>query len=126
VESWEDLSHLRVGVVRGSLLPVKLCKMKGIDAYEANKLEQLFHSLAESRVDAVVHHLQVGLNTAHSVGISVQMSHVLYKEMVYHVLNRKHAALAPKLAKIFTEMLDDGTSARILGKWAGVLPDPVE
>lgn len=126
VDSWEDLSLLRVGVVRGALLPVTLCKMKGIDAYEANNLEQLFHLLSESRVDAVVHHLQVGLNAAHSLGIRVQMSQILHKDMVYHVLNRKHAPLAPELAKIFTEMLEDGTSARILGKWAGMLPDPAD
>nr|WP_321513280.1 transporter substrate-binding domain-containing protein [uncultured Pseudodesulfovibrio sp.] len=126
VSSWEDLTLLRVGVVRGANLPVTICKTKGIDTYEANNLEQLFHLLANSRLDAVVHHLQVGLNTADSLGISVQMSHVLHKEMVYHVLNRKHASLAPKLAKVFMDMLDEGTSTRILGKWAGMLPDPIE
>lgn len=126
IKSWEDLSTLKVGVVRGAQLPVMLCKMKGIGVYEANKLEQLFHSLAEERVDAVVHHLQVGLNAAYSTGIRVQMSSILHKDMVYHVLNRKHATLGPKLAKIFMEMRDEGTSARLLGKWAGMLPDANE
>ncbi|QJB55974.1 transporter substrate-binding domain-containing protein [Pseudodesulfovibrio sp. zrk46] len=126
VNSWEDLTDLRVGVVRGAQLPVTLCKANGIDAYEANKLEQLFRSLEDSRIDAVVHHAQVGLNAANAFGIRVYLSPALHKDMVYHVLNSKHAALAPKLAMIFSEMLDDGTSARILGKWASVLPDPIE
>ncbi|WP_319469955.1 transporter substrate-binding domain-containing protein [uncultured Pseudodesulfovibrio sp.] len=127
IDSWKDISSLRVGIVRGAQLPLQLCKQKGIERYVVgNTLQQVFHMLAESRVDAVVHHLQVGLNTARSIGIPVRMSNVLYRDMVYHVLNRRHAGLAPKLARIFGEMLEDGTSARLLGKWAGMLPEPLE
>lgn len=123
INSWHDLQQVTVGIVRGMVATINKCKRNGIKPYLVNDGQQAFSMLAQGRLDVVFHSYNLGSKLAENLGITVYSSAPLSKNNYYHLLNRKHAALVPKLAKAFEDMLEDGTSARILGKWANLLPE---
>lgn len=123
IESWADLRNLKVGIVLGSMPVGLLCKQNDINPCVTNEISKVFRLLHELKIDAVVHNLHIGRTVAKAHKIPFKTSPVLHKSYMYHLLNRKHAHLAPDLAKIIKEMHEDGTSARLLGKWSILLPE---
>lgn len=124
VKKWDDLRGLRVGVIRGVVLSLNLCEKHGIAPYVVNSIPQAFAMLGAGRLDALVYNLHIGTVVAKSQGLDVYVSKVRHVDMFHHALNSKHADIVPKLSQVFREMLEDGTSEKLLGKWAVALPDP--
>lgn len=121
--SWEELQSLSVGVILGAVTATAQCSEHGIKPHFVKNMAQAFAMLSHARLDVVVANHKLGLFSANSLGIRVYHSQPLHSEALYHVLNRKHADIAPLLSAAFEEMRDDGTTRRLLGDWGVFLPD---
>ena len=122
IDSWDQLHGLRVGVFKGMYLTKRLCDAHGGEAYEVNDVKTAVDMLRMSRLDVFIHG-EIAMKTASErFGVKLYKSPVNHSEFIYHSVNVRHADMAPKLDKALREMLMDGTSARILGEWADILP----
>lgn len=119
----EDLKGLSVGIVRGEISAKELCEENGVTAYPVNSTRQAFIMLSKARLDAVLTTSVLGTLAAEGRGMKVYPSPSLHRNEYYHMLNRKHADFASRLAAVFKEMLKDGTTVRLLGKYAKMAPE---
>jgi len=110
-----------------SLKPYSVAFITGWKMFEANasgarvvnkvdKPEQMFRMLDGGRVDLALYTRADGIALARSMGLaSVAPLFPSLKEVdMYLYLNKKHEALAPKLAQALKDMKADGTYNRIL------------
>jgi len=124
VESWEDLQQYVVGVQRGSLSIKIEAEQTGSQVYLFNSLSGAFNMIGAGRLDLIVMDATMASIMAQALGLeTIYISEPLSTTHSYHTLNRKHEDLVPKLAKAFREMLEDGTTKRLLGKYEAMLPE---
>jgi polar amino acid transport system substrate-binding protein len=110
-----------------SLKPYSVAFITGWKMFEANasgarvvnkvdKPEQMFRMLDGGRVDLALYTRADGIALARSMGLaSIAPLFPSLKEVdMYLYLNKKHEALAPKLAQVLKDMKADGTYNRIL------------
>jgi polar amino acid transport system substrate-binding protein len=110
-----------------SIKPYSVAFITGWKMFEANasgarvvnkvdKPEQMFRMLDGGRVDLVLYTRADGIALVHSMGLaSIAPLFPSLKEVdMYLYLNKKHEALAPKLAQALRDMKADGTYNRIL------------
>ncbi len=110
-----------------SLKPYSVAFITGWKMFEANasgarvvnkvdKPEQMFRMLDGGRVDLALYTRADGIALARSMGLaSIAPLFPSLKEVdMYLYLNKKHEALAPKLAQALRDMKADGTYNRIL------------
>jgi len=85
--------------------------------------DQLFTLLQRDRADVVLYERWQGLARTRALGLQVQvMEPPLVRTPMYLYLNKKHAALVPRVAQALAKLKRDGSYARIhdatLGKYA--------
>jgi len=125
--TWKDLKPLRVGLIRGNRTTLLLLEEHIINFTLFNHYENGLAMLREGRFDVIVDDAMVLSQMADSLGYTnVSYSEPLATGFYYHYVNRVHQRLVPRLARSMRKMLEDGTSARLLGPWAVMLPDPSE
>ncbi len=111
----ESLKPYHVGVIRGwKILERGVAGSRSFIAVADD--EQLFALLDRSRVDVVVIDSTLGLKTVKTMGLKNihLLQPPLYQGYWHPFLNKKYAALAPKIAAALTDMERDGTSQRIV------------
>jgi polar amino acid transport system substrate-binding protein len=114
-QGWESLKPHRVAFINGW----KMFEANASGARSVSKVdqpEQLFRMLDSGRVDIALYTRADGIALARSMGLGaiVPIAPPLKDVDMYLYLNRKHEALAPRLAQALREMKADGSYNRIL------------
>ena len=108
---WRDLEGLRVATVRGLMAlerSVGDLRVRLVDTFA-----ELYPLLGSGQVDAIVAPVdQTELAMARGTRRLVR-GDLLGTFLLYHYLNRRHAALVPRIEPVLKSMLLDGTMARI-------------
>lgn len=123
VMSWSDLRGLRVGIMRGDMIGTIMTRNEGIKAHPVTSLAHGFRMLKADRLDVFVYEQIVGTLQAKALKMdNVIASPPLYRGYTYHALNDRHADLVPQLEKALKDMIEDGTSAKLFGKYLEMMP----
>lgn len=122
VRSWADLRQFRVGLIRGSRTPLLLAQQHGLYITLFNQYKSGLSMLRENRLDVIIDNAEILKNMTAAHDMQVHLSEPLYTTYGYLYFHKKHKALTPKFARILKEMLENGTSRTLLGKWATMLP----
>lgn len=124
INSIADLVPLNPGIMRGDMLSVSMAKRAGIPYTLIDHIDLGFHMLKQRRVKAVLTDNTIGRILARHVNLnSYFVSEELFGATLFHTLNKKHAHLIPRLEKAFRSMLKDGTTKRLAGKYADMIPE---
>lgn len=124
IDSWEDLQQYKVGILRGNRTPYLLAEAHAVDIHLFNTWNSGLAMLQEGRIDVILGMRNIINGAAQRAGVdNVSFSPPLARTYSYHCLHKSHKDLAPRIARSIEEMLKDGTSRRILGKWAVLLPE---
>ncbi|MGB0129160.1 MAG: transporter substrate-binding domain-containing protein [Rhodocyclaceae bacterium] len=117
---WDSLKPYRVAFITGwKMFEANASGAKIVN--KVDKAEQLFQMLDSGRVDLALYTKADGVSLVRNLGLSAiaPVSPALKDVDMYLYLNRKHAALVPKLAQVLREMKADGTYNRILSSVVG-------
>ena len=115
IRSWEDLRGLDVAFITGWKILENNVTARTIT--KVDNAEQLFSLLRFDRVDAVLFDRWGGAHYLATMNLNdaVAQEPPLATKDMYLYLNRRHAALAPRLAQALRDMKTDGSYARIFG-----------
>lgn len=123
IDSLKDLHGLKVGVLRGDLTSTKILRDLHIQEHQFNTLQGGLNSLRQGRLDVLVTHpVMIELSGVADEFSTLHRSVDLHTDQFHHTLNRSHADLAEPLAQAFAEMLEDGTTHRLLLPMRKYLP----
>lgn len=120
--SWSALRPYRVGVIRG--WKIYEDKLRGIvKPVRVNNAEQLFSLLERDRIDIALYERWMGLALIRQRGLVdvTALKPPLATPAVFTYLNKKHAALVPKLAATLRALKADGTYQRMFDETIGPL-----
>lgn len=124
VRTWNDLSQYKVGMLRGERTPYLLAEQTLSEITLYNSRNCGLAMLREGRIDVIVEISLLIEKMAQLMDVEkIYLSEPLIEAYTYHYLNKKHEALAPRLATSLKEMLKDGTSKKLLGKYSSLLPE---
>jgi len=115
ISTWQDLDGLKVGIVSGQLFAED--GTNGFNPIVASDFSQLLSLLAVGRID-----VGIGLRQDYLVmqsdlapkynGIGV-VGEPLFVAPLYHMVHKKHQAVADQLTLVLQSMWEDGTTARL-------------
>lgn len=128
VKTLDDLKNYNTGVPRGHLALMKLARQKGIKLNEFKDLANAFRMMKENRLDLVFMNrtLAEEIVTKLELENKLKISEPVHEVVTYHFVHKRHRTLAPKLARIFQEMHEDGTSQKLLGPKQHLLKQPIK
>lgn len=109
VSGWDSLRPYVIGTWRGFKLAES--KTEGMQRQIAVDAQGMFEMLARGRVDVAVQERSTGLMWLRRLKLEHQVRMLeppLQMSTTYHYLNKKHAELAPRLAKVFIAMHQEG------------------
>ena len=110
ISSAADLNKYKIGIIRGSKLPESFVAAKGLTAESVPDPASLLKMLEAGRLDIAL----IPSNILASFASVAQVGPKLMSVPSYHILNKKHAALAPKFDAILKAMKADGRFAKLL------------
>jgi polar amino acid transport system substrate-binding protein len=112
---WDSLRPYRVAYINGwKMFEANAGSARTV--YKVDKPEQMFQMLEHDHVDLVLYTRADGVSLARKLGLSgvAPLTPSLKEVDLYLYLNKKHAALVPKLARALKDMKADGTHDRIM------------
>ncbi|UZP66722.1 transporter substrate-binding domain-containing protein [Desulfovibrio mangrovi] len=109
VRNWEDLLQYRIGVEIGFKSAEFYTRDMNVTAFSDR--ERMFRVLDAGRLDVVVVLRRIGDQVINRLNLqNVYASDPpLSVEPLYHYVHKKHETLVPELARVFTELLANGT-----------------
>lgn len=113
-QGWRSLSGRSVGLIKGWKI-LEQNMPPDAEVTVVKDAEQLFRLLEHRRVDVVLYAQHLGQAQARRLGLKdvrVAGAPLTTQEMFIY-LNKKHAALVPRLAKALRQIKADGTYARL-------------
>lgn len=124
IAAWADLKGSRIATLRGDLTSRNLLADQNITAAVVSTLNCGFEALRDERLDYFVTHSTFVILGGISGSVeNLHTSVPLYEGHFHHALSRDHAELAGRVSRSLRDMLEDGTSTRLLGKRSFLLPD---
>lgn len=114
-KSWESLKPYRVALITGwKMFEANTSSAKSVT--KVDKPEQMFKMLESGRVDLALYTRADGIALLRNLKISTvaPISPSLKDVDMYLYLNKKHEALAPRIAQALREMKGDGTYNKIM------------
>jgi polar amino acid transport system substrate-binding protein len=121
VAGWQSLRPYRIGYIRG----IKFAEQntRDMDSHGTGDYTRLFQMLRTKRFDIIVSPRLNGLYQMLKLGVEdvVELKPAIMRFDLFHYLNKKHAALAPKIGAVFTEMKKGGELASIRAHVISVL-----
>lgn len=113
-QGWRSLSGRSVGLIKGWKI-LEQNMPPDVEVTVVKDAEQLFRLLEHRRVEVVLYAQHLGQAQARQLGLDdvrVLGAPLTTQEMFVY-LHKKHAALAPRLAKALRQMKADGTYSRL-------------
>lgn len=124
IQTWADLKRVKVGMMRGSRTPFLMAEEHAVDIHLFNTWKSGIAMLQEGRFDAILGTESLIRAAVWRMGMTeIHFSRPLFESYSYHYLNKAHKGLAESLARSIQSMLEDGTSRKLLGDWAVMLPE---
>ncbi|MBF0181403.1 MAG: transporter substrate-binding domain-containing protein [Magnetococcales bacterium] len=117
IDSWEDLPPWRVAFIRGwQVFERHLAKAPAL--VRTDDALQLFELLKRQRVDVILYDDRQGEYFKRALDLPQARiaGPPLAKSPIFAYLHRKHAGLAPRMAKELRRMKQDGTWQRIINE----------
>lgn len=116
VGDWRQLGDYTVGHLTGSVILARNSRKYAGSVTSVRSVRQLFSMLDRGRIDVAIIERWTGLHAAKQLGLkNVRMLRpALARKPMYFFLNRRHAALAPRIAAALREMKADGTYDRTM------------
>lgn len=116
VEGWKSLGPYLVGYLKGMWVVEE--EVRGVRSNPSNTPPQVFQMLESGRVDVAVMPYGLGLASLRTLGFKDirVLQPAVTKVLLYHFLAAKNAALAPKLARIFKDMDQEGLLKRAIDR----------
>ena len=114
-QSWDSLKPYRVAFITGwKMFEANASGARSVT--KVDKPEQMFRMLDGGRVDLALYTRADGISLLRSLALSsiAPISPSLKDVDMYLYLNKKHEALAPRIAKTLREMKADGTYNKIM------------
>ncbi|PTW60960.1 amino acid ABC transporter substrate-binding protein (PAAT family) [Breoghania corrubedonensis] len=113
---WESLSRYTVGHLMGSVILARNSDKHAAAVTRVKSVIQLFELLDRGRIDIAIIERWTGLDAIKRLGLkNVRMLHpALARRPMFFFLNRKHAALVPRVEAAMREMKADGTYDRTM------------
>ncbi len=113
ISAWDELSSLTIGYVRG--IEIIEANTKGMRTEPVPTLQQALQKLMVGRTDVVVGNRVSGLAAIKALKLDKVrvLQPALASFPVYHYLNRKHAALIPRLTAVLQQMQQEKVIERI-------------
>jgi len=114
ISGWRDLDKYRVVYLNGWKIFENNLSNSG-EIVKVARPEQLFRMLERDRADVVLYERWQGLHLSAQLGIDNvrAIDPPLVDMKMYMYLNKKHAVLAPKVARALRAMKEDGTYQRL-------------
>jgi len=113
VNGYSSLASYRIAFRRGmKILETGTAEM---DRFMVGDPEQAFRMLERDRVDIVIENRLTGIQIIRTMrlsGIAI-LEPPLHSDPLYHYVNKRHAALVPKLTAILQQMRDQGEIKRM-------------
>lgn len=112
IQSWEDLKPYKIAYERGMSL---ISEHQELDLVPVNSIESGINLLSTKRIDVLLDDYNSVLYAARKMQVDNLFAHQqrLAQGPTYHLLNKKHAALAAQLDLVLTQMARDGRIAQI-------------
>ena len=123
IHNANDLQRYSVGVTLGKIADKTLLQQHGVNYQPFVSPKFAISLLQKGRLDVFVHDCLSFKSYLQQVQLENLVSHPLYTGYAYHVINRKHKNIIPKLSDAFTNMIQDGTMKRLAGRLVEYLPD---
>jgi len=121
VNGWESLRPYRIGYIRG----IKFAENNttSMDSRAVSDYQTMFQMLRKDRFDIIVSPRLNGLYQMKQLGIKQikELNPAIMRFDLFHYLNNKHAALAPKISAVFKKMQANGELAKIRSHVIAVL-----
>lgn len=119
-----QLAGKRIGHLRGDVTAARLAREAGVRACTYGTVPGMLRMLRSGRLDAAVLPTVITRMAASPMGLAnLHVFGPLSKTLFYHSLNRKHAALVPRLEAALRGMYRDGTAKRLLGRYLTFTPE---
>lgn len=110
-----ELKHYSVALIRGAKLAEQFAQREGIDAYPVNSVASFYKMLAAGRFEiALITSTQHQSQVDQIHAIAERIGPVLAQSHSFHVLNKKHVGLIPKLDAALRAMKADGRAVLLL------------
>lgn len=108
IRRWEDLEPYRIGFVRGTISLER--RTRGMRVTHFTGMDDLLHGLQSGRIDAVLTARIVALERlAQQPATGLFLLEPPLEEVpIFHYLNRRHAALVPRLQQVLERMQGAG------------------
>lgn len=124
IQTWADLKRVKVGMMRGSRAPFLMAEEHAVDIHLFNTWKSGIAMLREGRFDAILGSEALIRAAVRREGVKgIHFSRPLAESYTYHYLHKAHKGLVESLARSIQSMLEDGTSRKLLGDWAVMLPE---
>ncbi|GEM_PF-5329151 len=112
----DDLHEFKVGIIRGDMYGSKIMAEHEKQVYYVNSFKTGLRMLNQGRIRALLTETgTLALYKGEGLGEGVRRSGTLFSEKMYHVVNKAHVDLIPRLSEAIRSMQSDGTMERILG-----------
>ncbi|XPS82302.1 conserved uncharacterized protein, related to ABC transporter [Desulfosarcina variabilis str. Montpellier] len=123
IHNGNDLRGHSVGVTIGKISDEVLLQRYGVNYQTFVSPISAVPLLLNGRLDVFVHDCLSCKSYLQQLQLENIASHPLYTGYAYHIINRKHENIIPKLSDAFTSMIQDGTMKRLAGRLVEYLPD---
>ena len=115
IKAPSDIKGHTVNMLRGSKLAQEFATQEGLELSSSNSAESFYNMLLAGRFEvALITNTQLMTQEAAVNASAQRVGPVLMSSHSYHVLNRKHADLVPKLDAALKAMKADGRFASLL------------
>lgn len=116
VNGWQSVKPYRIVYLRGSQIIKR--NLHDLPTEEVTTIAQAFMMLEHNRADIVIAEANQAANSLPDFPNIKRLSPAIYSFPIYHYLNKKHAALVPKVEAALQQMVADKTIERIQREFA--------
>lgn len=123
IMSWNDVSGLTVGILRGStLISDNVINELDTKVFYLNDAASGLQMLQEKRIDCLLGGATAGSLLAESIGVDVVFSPPLATIDMYHTVHKDHEDKVGQLTDALLAMQKDGTIEQMSGRFKPMLP----
>lgn len=122
IHTWDDLQGHKVGATLGKMAPGIMLRRHSVDYQDFVSPVSAVSLLHKRRLEVFVHDCLSCKHIIQKLQLKDIISQPLYTGYAYHILNRKHEHIIPRLSDAFTDMIQDGTLKRLAGRFVPYLP----
>lgn len=119
---WSDFVFKKIVIVNGALITEKIMNEHNISPYKVVDIESAVNMVVHRRMDALFSLDALNLHAYRKKGVTLYKSGVVAKRPLYHIVNVKNANVIEPLSQALCEMLKEGVTNQLMGRFASMAP----